>query len=73
VFHQQAYHAIVSIPTAEVIMVGFSMAQYSVRESDGFLTVCLQLTAGPLTKERNVSIRVFSMDETATGVCKLPP
>lgn len=52
----------------DAIAVSFPMAQFSVVEEDMNLTVCVQLSAGPYSKERNVSLTIFSTEGTAAGM-----
>lgn len=64
IFHTIFVH---SLPL-DAIAVSFPMAQFSVVEEDMNLTVCVQLSAGPYSKERNVSLTIFSTEGTAAGM-----
>ena len=44
------------------------MLQYTVRESELSVNICVQVRAEAYTKERNVSFTLFSSDETAIGM-----
>ena len=47
------------------IEIGLQQMLYEVNESDGILTVCIQINSGEL--EREVVVNLTSMDDTATS------
>ena len=53
--------------TTDVFVINFSIPQYSVREEEGVLTLCLEMLVAPHTRERNVTLDIFSIDGTATS------
>ena len=54
------------------MVVSFPRAQYSVRERDQNLSFCVQIMVGPHTKQRNVSLHLFTTNISANGDYRLP-
>ena len=55
--------------SSDVLVANFPEGEFSIRETDSIISVCVNLTSGPKMKERNVSLNIFSTDGSASGKC----